>query len=97
MKIYKYYKGKIYSVDVRETEKMYIIDHNVFVHNSHQTAAAFGYRSRFLKKDHWSITPLEAVRERINQNVSFRQTLKNKIHKIDSELDTLRKLEKIYE
>ena len=89
MKIYKYYKGEVHELEVKETEKMYIaIERDI--------GLAFGCVTRFSKADHPPLSPLEAIRERINQHVSFRQTLKDRIHKIDSDMGILRKLERAY-
>ena len=87
MKIYKYYGGKIHEVEVRETAKMYIA--------SEETGAAFSWSSRFYKKD-CHTSPLDAIRSVINGKIFSRKKLKEKIHKIDSELGTLRKMEKTY-
>ena len=87
MKIYKYYGGKVHEAEVRETDKMYIAEERL--------GSAFGWSSRFRKED-CHLSPLEAIRSVINNRVSFRSKLKEKIHEIDSDLGTLRKLEKIY-
>ena len=88
MKIYKYYNGKICELEVRETAKMYICEG--------KRELAFGCMSRFEKCDGWAVTPLEAVQEQINRHLSMRGGLKDRIHKIDSDLGQLRKLEKSY-
>ena len=44
MKIYKYNKGEVHTLEVRETEKMFIYDGNKRQRN-------FGYGTRFYKED----------------------------------------------
>ena len=86
MKIYKYYGGVVHELEVRETKKMYIAEG--------ATGLAFNGRSRWDKP--MPITPLEAIQEKINAHLSVLEGLKDRIHRIDSDLGTLRKLEKAY-
>ena len=86
MKIYKYYGGVVHELEVRETKKLYIAE--VYA------GLAFDGRSRWEKP--MPITPLEAIQEKINAHLSVLEGLKDRIHRIDSDLGTLRKLEKIH-
>jgi len=55
MKIYTYYRGKVHSLEVKETEKLFI---------ANKGAAAFSFIRRF-RKDGCCLTPVAAVNKEI--------------------------------
>jgi len=87
MKIYTVFQSKVHELEVKETAKLYIAKDNYVL--------AFGYVSRFYKKDCFT-SPAEAIAARRVELNNERQDHKDQIHQIDSELGTLRKLAKQY-
>ena len=84
MKIYKYYKGQIYSLDVRETEKMYISERDDLV---------FSYKRRF-RKEECHLSPEAAIEEAINIKGFSKERLEEKIVELNNDLRILQILKK---
>jgi len=87
--IYTVVNGKLYSLVVRETPKMYIYDG---MDSSEHGNRHFGWNRRFLKED-CCLTPLEAIRRRKNRIMSFSARLKDKLESMENEFKMLDELE----
>lgn len=84
MKIYtvsKSFGGKIdiYSIEVRETEKMYIADHSI---------SEFGHSNRFWKKD-CCLTPKEAILEYRNMLLTRKGNAQDRLDRAKMDLTSL--------
>ena len=95
MKIYKYYKGKMYNLEVRETSKMYIFDKVKGFSLDRDLGFAFDFTFRF-PKDKAHTSPLEAINHAItvkNYKIGYlqKQLVENCV-----DLNLLEELKKTY-
>jgi len=87
--IYKVVNGVLHSLVVRETAKMYIYED---MDSTEHANRHFGWITRF-RKEECCTTPLEAIRERKNQIMSFSGTLQDKLEAMMVEFKMLDRLE----
>jgi len=89
MKIYKYYAGKIHNMDVRETDKTYVMSEDSLDYDVHK---AFGYRIKFRKADNWPVSKIEAVQQATTAKKRERDALHKRVASLNAEIWDLGKM-----